>query len=435
MPKYWDKEIETAPRYQMEALQSYRLSATVKRVYENVPHYRAKMDEAGIKPEDIKSLADLSKLPFTYKQDLRDTYPYGLFAVPAEEVVRIHASSGTTGKQIVVGYTQHDLDIWSDCTARALTAIGGSKSDFIHVSYGYGLFTGGLGIHYGVEKIGATVIPVSTGNTKRQIQVMKDFGSTILCCTPSYALYLGETLKEMGLTPDDLKLKAGFFGAEPWTEQMRKEIERNLGIKAYDIYGLSEISGPGVAFECPEQTGMHVNEDHFIVEIIDPDTGEVLPDGEEGEIVFTCITKEAFPLIRYRTRDISVLSHDQCSCGRTFVKMAKPRGRSDDMLIIRGVNVFPSQIESVLLDLGQTAPHYQLIVDRKNNTDTFEILVEMSENMFSDSVKGLEEQEHRIQAAVESTLGIGAKVTLVEPKSIARSEGKAKRVIDKRQLH
>lgn len=435
MPQYWDKEIETAPRYQMEALQSYRLSATVKRVYENVPHYRAKMDEAGIKPEDIKSLADLSKLPFTYKQDLRDTYPYGLFAVPAEEVVRIHASSGTTGKQIVVGYTQHDLDIWSDCTARALTAIGGSKSDFIHVSYGYGLFTGGLGIHYGVEKIGATVIPVSTGNTKRQIQVMKDFGSTILCCTPSYALYLGETLKEMGLTPDDLKLKAGFFGAEPWTEQMRKEIERNLGIKAYDIYGLSEISGPGVAFECPEQTGMHINEDHFIVEIIDPDTGEVLPDGEEGEVVFTCVTKEAFPLIRYRTRDISVLSHDQCSCGRTFVKMAKPRGRSDDMLIIRGVNVFPSQIESVLLDLGQTAPHYQLIVDRKNNTDTFEILVEMSENMFSDSVKGLEEQEHRIQAAVESTLGIGAKVTLVEPKSIARSEGKAKRVIDKRQLH
>ena len=435
MPQYWDKEIETAPRYQMEALQSYRLSATVKRVYENVPHYRAKMDEAGIKPEDIKSLADLSKLPFTYKQDLRDTYPYGLFAVPAEEVVRINASSGTTGKQIVVGYTQHDLDIWSDCTARALTAIGGSKSDFIHVSYGYGLFTGGLGIHYGVEKIGATVIPVSTGNTKRQIQVMKDFGSTILCCTPSYALYLGETLKEMGLTPDDLKLKAGFFGAEPWTEQMRKEIERNLGIKAYDIYGLSEISGPGVAFECPEQTGMHINEDHFIVEIIDPDTGEVLPDGEEGEVVFTCITKEAFPLIRYRTRDISVLSHDQCSCGRTFVKMAKPRGRSDDMLIIRGVNVFPSQIESVLLDLGQTAPHYQLIVDRKNNTDTFEILVEMSENMFSDSVKGLEEQEHRIQAAVESTLGIGAKVTLVEPKSIARSEGKAKRVIDKRQLH
>ena len=435
MPQYWEKEIETAPRYQMEALQSYRLSATVKRVYENVPHYRAKMDAAGITPEDIKSISDLSKLPFTYKQDLRDTYPYGLFAVPAEEVVRIHASSGTTGKQIVVGYTQHDLGIWSDCTARALTAIGGSKSDFVHVSYGYGLFTGGLGIHYGVEKIGATVIPVSTGNTKRQIQVMKDFGSTILCCTPSYALYLGETLKEMGMTPDDLKLKAGFFGAEPWTEQMRKEIERNLGIKAYDIYGLSEISGPGVAFECPEQTGMHINEDHFIVEIIDPDTGEVLPDGAEGEIVFTCITKEAFPLIRYRTRDISVLSHEKCSCGRTFVKMAKPRGRSDDMLIIRGVNVFPSQIESVLLDLGQTAPHYQLIVDRKNNTDTFEILVEMSENMFSDSVKGLEEQEHRIQAAVESTLGIGAKVTLVEPKSIARSEGKAKRVIDKRQLH
>ena len=431
----WQKEIETMPREELKKLQSERLVWQVNRMYESVELFRKRMDEMGIKPSDIKSVDDLHKLPFSYKQDLRDYYPYGLFAVPTDDIVRVHASSGTTGKKIVVGYTKNDIKNWDTCIARMLTAIGLTNKDFIQVAFGYGLFTGGFGLHNGAETIGATVIPISSGNTHNQIQTMVDFKATALCCTPSYALYLGETLKEMGYTPADLKLKAGFFGAEPWTEQMRREIERNLGIKAYDIYGLSEISGPGVAFECPEQTGMHINEDHFIVEIIDPDTGEVLPDGEEGEVVFTCITKEAFPLIRYRTRDISVLSHEKCSCGRTLVKMSKPRGRSDDMLIIRGVNVFPSQIESVLLDLGQTAPHYQLIVDRKNNTDTFEILVEMSENMFSDSVKGLEEQEHRIQAAVESTLGIGAKVTLVEPKSIARSEGKAKRVIDKRQLH
>ena len=426
--------MECATLHEIKALQSFRLSQTVRRVYENVPTYRQRMDEAGIKPEDICSVDDLRKLPFTYKQDLRDTYPYGLFAVPMEKVVRLHASSGTTGKQIVVGYTENDLEIWRECCARAITAIGGSKNDFMHVSYGYGLFTGGLGMHSGAEKVGMTVIPVSTGNTKRQITVMKDFGSTVICCTPSYALYLAETLGELGLTKDDLKLKAGLFGAEPWTEEMRHQIEDGLGIKAYDIYGLSEIMGPGVAFECSEQTGMHINEDHFIPEIIDPDTGEVLPDGEQGELVFTCITKEAFALIRYRTRDIATLTREKCSCGRTLIKMLKPAGRTDDMLIIRGVNVFPSQIESVLLSLGNTSPYYQLLVDRVNNTDTLEIQVEMSENMFGDTVKGLEEHSRLIKAAVESVLGISATIRLVEPKSIPRSEGKAVRVIDKRKL-
>jgi len=391
------------------------------------------MDENGVKPEDIKSVADLSKLPFTVKQDLRDTYPYGLFAVPMSEVVRLHASSGTTGKQIVVGYTENDIEIWKEVIARAITAAGGGKDDFIHVSYGYGLFTGGLGLHYGAEKVGATTIPVSVGNTARQITIMRDFGSTILCSTPSYALYLAETLKEMGVDKSELKLKAGIFGAEPWSEEMRAEIQEKLSIKAYDIYGLSEIMGPGVAFECEDQSGMHISEDHFIPEIIDPDTGEVLPDGVQGELVFTCITKEAFPLIRYRTRDIAVLERGQCKCGRTLVKMLKPRGRTDDMLIIKGVNVFPSQIESVLLSLGNTSPHYQLIVDRVNNNDTLEIQIEISPEMFSDTVKNLEEQENIIKAAVESTLGIAAKIRLVEPKTIARSEGKAVRVIDKRK--
>ncbi|HHX57018.1 MAG TPA: phenylacetate--CoA ligase [Clostridiales bacterium] len=391
------------------------------------------MDEAGVKLEDINSIEDLHKLPFTVKQDLRDTYPYGLFAVPTEEVVRVHASSGTTGKQIVVGYTENDIKLWQECCARALTAAGATKSDFMHVSYGYGLFTGGLGLHYGAEEVGMTVIPVSVGNTQRQITIIKDFGSTFICCTPSYALYLAETMAEMGITKDDIKLKAGILGAEPWTEEMRQEIEDKLGIKAYDIYGLSEIIGPGVSFECSEQTGMHINEDHFIPEIIDPDTGEVLPDGQQGELVFTCITKEAFPLIRYRTRDIAVLKRGECSCGRTLVKMLKPAGRSDDMLIIRGVNVFPSQIESVLLQFGDTAPHYQLIVDRVNNNDTLEVQVEISQEMFSDTVKNMEEQEHIIKSGIESTLGIAAKIRLVEPKSIARSEGKAVRVIDKRK--
>lgn len=431
--QYWNPQIETAPVYEMKALQSYRLSAKIKQVYDNVPHYRAKMDEIGVTPYDIRSVEDLHKLPFTTKQDLRDTYPYGMFARPIEEVVRIHASSGTTGKQTVVGYTDHDIDIWSECTARALTAAGGAKNDFVHVSYGYGLFTGGFGLHCGAEKIKATVIPVSVGNTKRQIQIMKDFGSTILCCTPSYALYLGETLEEMGVDKSEIHLKAGIFGAEPWTEGMRREIEKKLGIKAFDIYGLSEVIGPGVAFECSEQTGMHINEDHFIPEIIDPDTGEVLPEGEQGELVFTAITKEALPLMRYRTKDIAVLSRKQCSCGRTLIKLSKPQGRSDDMLIIRGVNVFPSQVESVLMDLGLTAPHYVLIVDRVDNKDRLEIKVEMAEEMFSDAVRHIEDTEGVIQRAVESTLGISAKVTLVEPKTLERAEGKSKRVIDNRR--
>ncbi len=427
--------MECAELYEMQALQSFRLSKTVKRVYENVPLYRERMDAAGVKPEDIRTVDDLKKLPFTYKQDLRDTYPYGMFAVPMDKVVRLHASSGTTGKQIVVGYTQNDLDMWAECCARALTAAGADEKDFMHVSYGYGLFTGGLGLHGGAEKIGMTVIPVSTGNTKRQINIIKDFGSTVICCTPSYALYLAETMEEEGITKDDIKLKAGLFGAEPWTEEMRKDIESKLGLKALDIYGLTEVVGPGVAFECEEQTGMHINEDNFIVETIDPDTGEVLPEGEQGELVFTCITKEAFPLIRYRTRDIGVLSRKPCSCGRTLVKMLKPRGRSDDMLIIRGVNVFPTQIESVLLSFGNTAPFYQIVVDRVNNVDTFEVKIELTEEMFSDTMKDISAAERQIKSAIESTLGISPKITLVEPKSIPRVEGKAVRVIDKRKLH
>lgn len=433
MERYWNENMECATKDEMKALQSFRLSQTVRKVYNNVPYYRERMEKAGVTPDDIHSVEDLKKLPFTMKQDLRDTYPYGLFAVPMEDVVRVHASSGTTGKQIVVGYTQHDLDVWSECCARALTAAGATNKDFMHVSYGYGLFTGGLGLHGGAEKVGMTVIPVSTGNTNRQINIIKDFGSTYICCTPSYALYLAETMEEMGITKDDIKLKAGLFGAEPWTEEMRHEIEEKLGLKALDIYGLTEIIGPGVAFECSEQSGMHINEDHFIAETIDPDTGEVLPEGTQGEIVFTCISKEAFPFLRYRTRDIGILKREKCSCGRTLIKMMKPAGRSDDMLIIRGVNVFPSQVESVLLQLGNTAPYYQLIVDRVNNTDTLEIQVEISPEMFSDTVKSLEDQEKIIKSAVESTLGIAAKIRLVEPKTIQRTEGKAIRVIDKRK--
>lgn len=428
--KYWSS-IETAPLHEIRALQSYRLSQMVRHAYANVPFYKQKLDEAGVSPEDIRSVEDLQKLPFTYKQDLRDNYPYGLFAVPQDQVVRIHASSGTTGKQTVVGYTQHDLDIWSECCARALTAAGADSKSYIHVSYGYGLFTGGMGMHYGAEKIKATVIPASVGNTQRQIQIIRDFGSSLICCTPSYAVLLGETMREMGIDLSTLKLKAGFFGAEPWTEEMRAQIEQLLGIKAYDIYGLSEIAGPGVSFECPEQSGMHINEDHFLPEIIDPDTGAVLPDGEQGELVFTCISKEALPLVRYRTRDIAVLTRKPCSCGRTLVKMLKPCGRTDDMLIIRGVNVFPSQIESVLLELGMP-PHYQLVVDRVGTLDTLEVLVEMGENMEFDAVRMVEKTEAKIKAAIDSTLGIAAKVRLVSPKSIERSEGKSKRVIDKR---
>ncbi len=434
MGKYFSKEIETASRETLENIQSERLVKTVKRVYDNVPAYRKRMDEIGLKPEDIRSIKDLNKLPFTYKQDLRDNYPYGLFACDMKDVVRIHASSGTTGKQTVVGYTKNDIDMWAECAARALVAAGADENDIVHVSYGYGLFTGGLGLHDGATKLGAAVIPASTGNTRRQLQMFKDFGSTVLCCTPSYAMYLGDSLAEYGMTKDDIKLKAGVFGAEPWTPAMRDQIQEKLGIVAHDIYGLSEIAGPGVAFDCECQNGLHINEDHFIPEIINPETGEVLPYGEQGELVFTCISKEALPLIRYRTRDISSLTIEKCSCGRTFVRMSKVTGRSDDMLIIRGVNVFPSQVESVLLTIKEVAPYYQLVVDRKSNLDTLEVLVEMNEQIFSDSVKAIEAVEAEIRKKLDSVLGISAKVTLVEPFSIERSEGKAKRVIDKREL-
>ena len=433
MERYYQPEIETAPREKIIALQNERLAATVRRVYENVPFYRNKMGQVGVTPDDIRTIDDLHKLPFSYKQDLRDTYPYGLFAVPLKDVVRLHASSGTTGKQIVVGYTRNDLDVWDECVARALTAAGCTDEDIVHVSYGYGLFTGGLGADGGAKRIGATTVPVSSGNTQRQVTILKDFGSTILCCTPSYALHIAEVLYASGYTKDDIKLKAGVFGAEPWTNEMRRKIEEMLGLTAYDIYGLTEIIGPGVAFECKEQTGMHVNEDHFIVEVIDPDTGEVLPEGTQGELVFTCITKEAFPILRYRTRDIGVITRGKCSCGRTLVKMTKPCGRTDDMLIIRGVNVFPSQIETVLLDKGYTA-NYQIVVDRANNFDSIEVQVEISNEIFSDTVRGLAERAKDLAAALKTILGVSAKVTLLEPNSIPRSEGKAVRVIDKRKL-
>lgn len=430
----FQKEIECMNRDELKKLQSERLVKQVKRMYENVKLFKERMDELGLTPEDIKGIEDLSKLPFSYKKDLRDYYPYGLFAVPLKDIVRVHASSGTTGKQIVVGYTRHDLDMWSDCFARQLTAAGATDEDFVQVSYGYGLFTGGLGAHDGTQKIGATVIPTSSGNTQRQIQTMIDFGTTVLCCTPSYAMYLGETIAEMGVK-DKLHLKAGIFGAEPWTEDMRHAIENLLGIKAYDIYGLSEIMGPGVAYECECQNGMHVNEDMFIPEIIDPDTGEVLPEGQSGELVFTTLTKEGFPLIRYRTRDICSLNYEKCKCGRTFVRMNKPTGRSDDMMIIRGVNVFPSQIEEVLLKIGgDVTPNYLILVDRKNNTDTLEVQVEMSETLFNDEMKSIAAVESNIKEKLRSVLGLSAKVTLVGPKTITRSEGKAKRVIDNRHL-
>ena len=431
---YWQKEIETLPRAELKKLQSERLKWQVKRMYENVELFRKRMDEKGLKPEDIHGVEDLHKLPFSYKQDLRDYYPYGLFAVPMKDIRRVHASSGTTGKQIVVGYTDKDLENWADCFARMLIATGNDENSFVQVSYGLGLFTGGFGAHDGAVRIGATAIPISAGNTQRQIQTMIDFGATVLCCTPSYAMYLGETIEEMGVK-DQLKLKVGIFGAEPWTEEMRKQIEEKLGLKAYDIYGLSEIMGPGVSCECEYQSGMHVWEDHFIPEIIDPDTGEVLPEGEEGELVFTTITKEGFPVIRYRTRDICSLNYQPCKCGRTHVRMNKPQGRTDDMLIIRGVNVFPSQIEEVLLNVGAgITPNYQIIVDRENNTDTFEVDVEMSEDLFSDGVKEIVKLERLITEKLRATLGISPKVKLVNPKSIGRSEGKAKRVIDKRKL-
>ena len=430
---YFEPDLETAPREVLHWIQSRRLVKMVENCYNNVPLYKKRFDEMGLLPGDIKSIDDIHKLPFTYKTDLRDNYPFGMIAVPKEQLVRIHASSGTTGKQTVVGYTKNDIDVWAKGAARALVAAGATKSDYIHVSYGYGLFTGGLGLHYGAEMLGATAIPVSSGNTKRQVDILRDYGSDFLCCTPSYAMYIGETVRDMGIDPKTLKLRGGIFGAEAWSENMRREIEKILDIKAYDIYGLSEIAGPGVSFECKEQTGMHINEDFFYPEIIDPETGEQLPDGEYGELVFTCIGKEALPLLRYRTRDICKLSHKPCSCGRTLVKMSKTRGRTDDMLIIRGVNVFPSQLEDVLLSLNME-PNYQIIVDRKNNLDTMEVQVEMSDQMFSDKVRNLEDVEHNIAAALQSTLNIAAKIRLVEPKSLPRSEGKAKRVIDKRHI-
>lgn len=432
---YYQESVERMSREALRKLQSERLVKQVKRMYERVECFRKRMDELNLRPEDIHGIEDLPRLPFSYKKDLRDYYPYGLFAEPLKNIVRVHASSGTTGKRIVVGYTRDDLEMWADCIARMLTAIGVGAEDVVQVAFGYGLFTGGFGAHAGAERVGATVVPISAGNTALQIQTMIDFKSTVLCCTPSYAMYLGEEIEKMGVK-DQLSLKCGIFGAEPWTESMRAQIEEKLGIKAYDIYGLSEIMGPGVSYECECQAGMHVNEDNFIPEIIDPDTGEVLPEGSTGELVFTTLTKQGFPLIRYRTRDICSLNYEPCACGRTHIRMNKPSGRSDDMLIIRGVNVFPSQIEEVLLkvSVGDITPNYQIIVDRVNNNDTFDVNVEMSEQLFADDVKSIEKIEKQITAELRSMLGIGAKVHLVNPKSIERSEGKAKRVVDRRKL-
>ncbi len=430
--KFYQPEAETMPVNEIKKLQEYKLIRQVRYVYENVEYYRNLMDEKGVKPEDITCLEDISKLPFLSKNDLREAYPYGMLATDLKNCVRIHSTSGTTGKRVVAFYTQNDVDMWEDCCARAIVAAGGDKGDVVQVAYGYGLFTGGAGLHGGSHKVGCLTLPMSSGNTNRQIQFMMDLNATILCCTPSYAAYIGETLKEKGYKSEENKLKAGIFGAEPWTEEMRHDIEKSLGIKAYDIYGLTESSGPGVAFECCEQNGMHINEDHFYAEIIDPETGEVLPEGSKGELVFTSLDKEAFPLIRYRTRDITILTREKCSCGRTFIKMNKPMGRSDDMMIIRGVNVFPSQIEAVLLNKGY-APNYQILVDRVNNTDTFEILVEMLPEDFSDTPKVITKKEKKLQSAMKEMLGINPTIRLVAPKSIARSEGKAVRVIDNRK--
>ena len=432
--RYYQPERETMPVEQIKELQSELLVRQVRRVWDNVPYYRHLMEEKGVNPEDITGIQDIGKLPFLSKKDLREAYPYGLLAKPLEDCVRIQSTSGTTGKRVVAFYTQHDVDLWEDCCARAIVAAGGTNKDVCQVSYGYGLFTGGPGLNGGSHKVGCLTIPTSSGNTERQIMFIQDLSATILCCTPSYAAYLGECMKEKGMGPEDIPLKAGIFGAEAWTEEMRRDIEKTLGIKAYDIYGLTELSGPGVAFECEEQSGMHVNEDHFYVEIIDPETGEVLPEGSKGELVFTSLDKEAFPMIRYRTRDICVLSRKKCSCGRTFIKMAKPMGRSDDMLIIRGVNVFPSQIETVLLNKGYQA-NYRIIVDRVNNSDTLDVEVEMTPEMFSDNLSVISRREKELEAALRTMLGIGADVHLVSPKTITRSEGKAVRVVDKRKLY
>ncbi|MFT3753378.1 MAG: phenylacetate--CoA ligase [Paludibacter sp.] len=429
----WNKEIECMERDEMRALQSERLKQLVNRVYTNVEFYRKRMDEMGVKPSDIYSIDDIVKLPFTYKTDLRDHYPFNLFAVPMKEIVRVHASSGTTGKPTTVGYTKNDIENWREVLARCLTMAGISSDDVIQVSYGYGLFTGGLGVHYGAETVGCAVIPISGGNTRRQLQLMSDFGSTVLACTPSYALHLADALAENGYSLADMKLKTGVFGAEPWTENMRLELEKKWGIKAYDIYGLSEIMGPGVANDCQAHAGLHIQEDHFFAEIVHPDSKQPLPDGTEGELVFTTLTKEGIPLLRYNTRDLSTLNREKCECGRTTVRMKKITGRSDDMLIIRGVNLFPSQIEHVLLEMGETSAHYMLYVDRENNLDTLELQVEMDEENMLDTIRDLQMLSRKIEHALNSAIGLSVKVTLVEPKTIARSEGKAVRVVDKRK--
>ena len=434
MSRYYQPEIETASREEIVRIQNEKIVKQVRHVYDNVAYYRNLMDKKGVKPEDIKSIDDIKKLPFLSKDDLREAYPYGLLGTDLKNCVRIQSTSGTTGKRVVAFYTQHDIDLWEECCARAIVAAGGSNEDVCQVCYGYGLFTGGPGLNGGSHKVGCLTLPMSSGNTERQIQFMMDLGSTILCCTPSYAAYIGESLAERSYKPEDNKLKAGIFGAEPWTEEMRRSIEKSLGIKAYDIYGLTETSGPGVAFECEEQHGMHINEDHFYAEIIDPETGEVLPEGSKGELVFTSLDKEAFPLLRYRTRDICILSREKCSCGRTHVRMSKPLGRSDDMLIIRGVNVFPSQIETVLLNEGYT-PNYQIIVDRVNNSDTLDINVELSPEQFSDKVGDNQRREIQLGEAMRTMLGIKPVIHLVPPHTVVRSEGKAVRVIDKRKLH
>jgi phenylacetate-CoA ligase len=431
----WNEEYETLSREKLETLQLKRLQDLVERVYFRVKPYREMMDEAGVKPEDVKTLADINKLPFTTKDFLRDNYPFGLFTIPLDQVVRVHASSGTTGKPTVVGYTKRDIETWAEVMARSLACGGVQRGDVVHNAYGYGLFTGGLGAHYGAEKLGATVIPISGGQTKRQILIMQDFGSTVLLSTPSYALNMADTMADMGVDATSLKLRVGIFGAEPWSENMREEVEKKLGLKAIDIYGLSEIIGPGVSMECIEaQHGMHIFEDHFLPEIIDPDTGEILPMGETGELVFTTLTKEAFPIIRYRTKDITRLIKEPCICGRNFVRMEKISGRTDDMLIIRGVNVFPTQVEHVLVGVEGVEPHYQIIVNREGTLDTMEVQVEVSDAIFSDEIKNLENLSKRIQAEIKDLIGSSCKVTLVEPKTIQRSEGKAKRVIDNRNI-
>ncbi len=430
----WNETIECMSRGDLSKIQLIRLKETVERVYHNVPFYRKKMQQMNVGPEDIHQLSDIRKLPFTVKDDLRDNYPFGLFAVPMSEIVRLHASSGTTGKPTVVGYTRKDISTWSEVMARTLACAGAHRDDFIQIAYGYGLFTGGLGVHYGAEKLGASVIPISGGNTERQLQLMEDFGSTVIACTPSYALYLAEAIDEANIDRRKLKIRVGVLGAEPWTQSMRKEIQEKLNIKAIDIYGLSEVIGPGVSTECEQQEGLHIFEDHFIPEIIDPQTLEPLPEGEEGELVFTTVTKEGLPLIRYRTKDLTSLHYEKCECGRTMVRMKKTTGRSDDMLIIRGVNVFPSQIESVLLEMTETSPHYLLIVERDGSMDTLTIMVEVQESFFSDEIKALEALQQKIRHKIQSTLGLTVKVKLVEPKTIKRTAGKSKRVMDKRNV-